>query len=180
IVAFYDPTISEADFEGRRLDQILAFNDNELEYHHDFIQYLFPLPERSPVNPHAPTITKDVRDAFLSRPDLRQQLTRSLQRMLEFYGFTTSPQSQHTDTISIVRGANFQGASKATWRTRMDHNHLRISRILRSLRVLGLDAEAKAFYDALLENDRDGSVSQRSKLYWQRAVERGLHLAPQD
>ena len=63
---------------------------------------------------------------------------------------------------------------------RSDHNHLRITRILRSLRVLGLEAEAKAFYDALTEvfDASKGHIGQKSMMFWTRAVSRPLHLAP--
>src|SRR5262245_5587601 len=45
------------DAEGRRLDDILAWRDGRLEAVHDFIQWLFPLPEPSRFNPDAPLLT---------------------------------------------------------------------------------------------------------------------------
>lgn len=61
-------------------------------------------------------------------------------------------------------------------------NHLRITRVIRSLRVLGLEAHAAAFYDAILKVDEDfpKRISPRSMMYWRRAVERPLHLAPDE
>lgn len=59
----------------------------------------------------------------------------------------------------------------------MDHNHLRITRIIRSLRVLGLEAEALAFYKAL-EETTPLHVSKRSREYWRRAAERSLNIRP--
>ena len=50
IVRFYGDEAAKDD-EGRSLEDILKFKDNELEYHHDYIQVLFPLPEPSPINP---------------------------------------------------------------------------------------------------------------------------------
>jgi hypothetical protein len=40
-----------ADTEGRRLEDILAWPDDDLEEVHDFIQWLFPLPEPSRASP---------------------------------------------------------------------------------------------------------------------------------
>lgn len=42
IVRFYGEEHA-ADAEGRTLDDICAFDDDQLEYHHDFIQVIFPV-----------------------------------------------------------------------------------------------------------------------------------------
>jgi len=63
-----------------------------------------------------------------------------------------------------------------------DHNHLRISRILRSLRILGLESEAAAFYKVLsdiLHSANTQLVSCRSAEFWRRSAERPLHWSPQ-
>lgn len=197
IVSFYDPNSTATngsrhqDGKGRTLDNILSFSDNELEYHHDYIQYLFPLPERSPVNPSAPLITADVRSAFLSRPELRQELHRAFSRMLNFYGFeATSGTSTPADTgagegngngtriVKLTPDSRFRSNATRTWLKRLDHNHLRITRILRCLRILGLEAEAKEFLRVLRESDDVGAVVQRSWAYWGKACDRLLYLAP--
>lgn len=66
------------------------------------------------------------------------------------------------------------------WVVRSDHNHLRISRIIRSLRVLGLEQNAQAFYNALQEvnNDFPNTIGARSLMYWNRAAVRRLALEP--
>jgi len=58
----------------------------------------------------------------------------------------------------------------------MDHNHLRITRIIRCLRVLGLEDEAHAFRAALEENSTQAGY--RSREYWRRAAQRSLNLRP--
>jgi hypothetical protein len=60
----------------------------------------------------------------------------------------------------------------------MDHNHLRITRIIRSLRVLGLEEEALAFFHALKRVQESSIISPRSLMYWSRATFRPLNLAP--
>lgn len=59
-------------------------------------------------------------------------------------------------------------------------NHLRISRIIRSLRVLGLEAHAAAYFEALQKVNQDfpNRIGARSMMYWQRAAKRPLYLAP--
>ena len=73
-------------------------------------------------------------------------------------------------------GPNFPTHSQ-NWNVRGDHNHLRISRIIRSLRVLGLEEEAQAFY-AALEETTPLHVSGRSREFWRRAAERSLNIRP--
>jgi hypothetical protein len=75
----------------------------------------------------------------------------------------------------VVKGDNYSRNSE-NWDTRFDHNHLRITRIIRSLRVLGLEDEAKAFHNAL--EDATTRVSSRSREFWRRAAERALNLRP--
>ncbi|EME84152.1 uncharacterized protein MYCFIDRAFT_195285 [Pseudocercospora fijiensis CIRAD86] len=176
IVRFYGPEKAK-DSEGRTLDNILQFNDRALEYHHDYIQVLFPLPERSPINPHAPIITKAVRDAFAQDEDLREQLFTAFKRMADFYAFDLTG-TKDVPKIS-PKADNFKKLASNSWLTSMDHNHLRITRIIRCLRVLGLEPVARGFYEALKKYE-EGRVSRRSLMYWQRAAERPLHLPPDE
>lgn len=202
IVRFYDPVIQAPDSSGRTLSSILALPDTTLEFCHDYIQQLFPLPEPSSIHPSSPIIDGPTFTAFRSDPRLRAQLSRSLTRMLHFYGFeqqqppSSSQQSDRTpnptptttiinnddnDDETIIPGPNFARASR-NWVKRFDHNHLRLTRIIRSLRVLGLGAHAHALFRALVavyDHGRSG-ISARSLTFWTRAAERRLHLAPED
>ncbi|CAF9940725.1 hypothetical protein IMSHALPRED_002141 [Imshaugia aleurites] len=186
LVRFYDPIIRAPDPDGRTLSSILALPDIELEYCHDYIQLLFPLPEPSTFHPSAPIIDKATFLAFRSRPDLQAQLTTSLTRMLHFYGFEISSPSppastNTTSTITILPSPAFPRASR-TWLRRFNHNHLRITRIIRSLRVLGLSAHAAALFSALsavYDGGRSG-VGSRSMMFWTRAAERPLYMAPEE
>ena len=45
-----------ADDDGRTFDEILGWDDARLEMVHDYIQWIFPLPERSGANPWAPVL----------------------------------------------------------------------------------------------------------------------------
>ena len=66
--------------------------------------------------------------------------------------------------------------SARLWNKENDHNHLRITRIIRCLRILGLEAEAQALYEYLKENAVRASTT--SHLYWKRAAERPLNVKP--
>ncbi|MCJ1386740.1 hypothetical protein MMC17_009866 [Xylographa soralifera] len=178
LISFYDPAIASRDTKGRTLGSILAWNDRKLESCHDYIQVIFPLPEASAFSYVAPVVNKATFEAFHSRPDLQAQLRASLTRMLGFYGFELQ-ETEHGP--EITRGPDFASASK-NWVTRFDHNHLRITRIIRSLRVLGLEQEARAFFTALqaVYKSSAGRISQKSMMFWTRAAERPLYLAPED
>lgn len=179
IVRFYDPHLQATDAQGRDLPTILAWSDPHLEYSHDYIQTLFPLPERSPIDPSAPVINRATFTAFRSRPELRSQLRQALNRICLFYGFRLQGD---INTFTVERqGSGVFEARARNWVTRFNHNHLRISRIIRSLRVLGLDEEAKAFFDAVKKvHDDTARISDRSLMFWTRAMERPLYLAPED
>ncbi|KAF2247136.1 hypothetical protein BU26DRAFT_459274 [Trematosphaeria pertusa] len=79
----------------------------------------------------------------------------------------------------VVRGPHWQQAFR-NWAIRFDHNHLRITRILRCLRVLGLQTECEAFYTALkaVFNDPNIYINERSMIFWRRAVRQPLYIAP--
>ena len=179
LVAFYDPHVQERDDNGRRLVDILNWTDQRLEVVHDYIQVLFPLPERSFANWDAPLIDRATRDAFAARSDLRLNVRRAFERMLAFYGFGIVFDEGNLSNWTVEQAPNFAAAAN-NWVVRVDHNHLRITRILRSLRVLGLEREATEFYAALLQVGRDcpGRISERSFAFWRRAAERELYLPP--
>jgi hypothetical protein len=82
---------------------------------------------------------------------------------------------------SIVRAPHWR-KSFHNWAVRFDHNHLRITRILRCLRVLGLQTECEAFFKALKNvfDDPSINISERTMTYWTRAVTRPLYIAPDD
>ena len=177
LVSFYQHPNGGRDFAGRTLSSILQWQDKDLEYSHDYIQTLFPLPERSPVNYQAPVIDRATFDAFRSRPELRARLRESFVRILSFYGFEL--QERHGQ-LKISPAANFLPVSK-NWVMKFNHNHLRITRIIRSLRVLGLEREAEAFFAALEQvyQAANGKIGPRSLMFWTRAAKRPLYLAPE-
>jgi hypothetical protein len=127
------------DAGGRTLEQILAWSDDDLEEVHDFIQWLFPLPEPSRFNSNAPLLTSEDVAAFKAESLLRDNLARSFKRFLAFTGLTLTAEGK------VVEAANFASRQPVVW-AYVNHNWLRISRVLRSLTLLGLEDRARAFY----------------------------------
>ncbi|EMD58627.1 hypothetical protein GGP41_006081 [Bipolaris sorokiniana] len=79
----------------------------------------------------------------------------------------------------IVRAPNWPKQFQ-NWAGLFDHNHLRITRILRCLRVLGLQKECDAFFKALEHafHDPETRISEKSMGFWRLAVMRPLQWAP--
>ena len=145
LAAFLDG--SGVDGAGRTHADVLALDDRELERRHDFVQWLFPLPEASAAGPGSPVLTKADVEAARGSAATQANLRAAAARMLAFYRAT-----EH-------------------WLAPFDHNHLRITRIVRSLRLLVGAPEADAFRAAVLERVRavGAPVNARSLAYWAAA-----------
>ena len=126
----------------RRINDVWAYGPRDLERRHDFIQWLFPLREPSRYNPGAPVLSPVDEAAFRSEPDLRARLLRSLDLMLAFYGFVRDG--------AEIRPCHADAIARAAWLKPWDHNHLRLSRIVQSLALLGCEPEALALKTCLL------------------------------
>ena len=135
------------DGRGRGLFDVLAFDDAALELNHDFIQWLFPLPEPSAAVPDAPVLDPEGVRAIQDSVMAQCALAAATDRMEVFY------------------------RRSEAWLRPHDHNHLRITRIIRSLRLLRGDGEADAFRDAILAmvEAARARVSARSRGYWTTA-----------
>jgi hypothetical protein len=153
------------DSEGRSLRDIWSWNDASWEEVHDFIQWLFPLPEPSRFNADAPLLTPDDIAVFQNEKLLQTNLRKSFERVLTFLGLSLAGDG------AVVEGPNFSARVGEVWAF-PNHNWLRITRILRGLRILGLRNEAEALYrrlEAFYDNKRFPIPSDTFR-YWTEAV----------
>jgi hypothetical protein len=136
------------DSRGRRASDVLLLPDEQLEQIHDYIQWLFPLPSRSAAQPNAPVLTEAEIDAIRADLQMVETLNRAAERMLQFYRRTR------------------------WWLTGQDHNHLRITRIIRSLRLLVGPEAAQRFHQAILtlHAAAGAPVNPRSLRFWAEAA----------
>jgi len=167
LLRFY--RLEGADARGRTLADIWSWDAARLEGVHDYIQWLFPLPEPSAFNPQAPILTEATIEAFRADAHLRQRLLRSLTTMLGFYGLALASGAREAPRISP---ASDFGARRRDWLHAGNHNHLRLTRILSSLRLLGLEEHGHALYACLagIARDHPHAVSATTLAFWQRAV----------
>lgn len=147
------------------LETILARDNEWLEYTHNFVQWLFPLTTVSGANPTAPVLDAAQISEFHADPLLRRNLLRSLDRLLGFYGLLR--------TADSIDKAPDWPQRKSLWFTQPSHNHLRITRILKSLNTLGLPQEARALHQALVSlqnSETDCGIPPSVFRYWADAV----------
>jgi hypothetical protein len=165
LIDFYRGTAPDA--EGRFLADVWGWDDEELEITHDYIQWMFPLPERSRFHPTAPTLTPDDIAAFRADALLQDRLRTSFDRILTFLGLARAEDGR------VAEGPTFRARVPDVWAV-PNHNWLRITRILRSMMLLGREADARALYDSLdeLYSSRRFPIRADTFRYWADAVGR--------
>jgi len=136
----------DTDTKGRKLEQIIAWSDAELEESHDTIQWLFPLNASSAYNIAAPVLTDA--DIVIMKTDVAVQagILKAYDRFTKFYN---NPQ----------------------WLTPHNHNYLRLTRILKCLGLAGLEKE-KAVLKKVLNTiyQKYGPViGPVTKRFWEEA-----------
>jgi hypothetical protein len=136
------------DTRGRTAADVIAFSDEDLERRHDWVQWLFPLPTPSAAVPDSAYLSPNEIDAIRSDARAKDTLLRAADRLIEFYSRTDH------------------------WLGAHDHNHLRITRIIHSLRLLVSPEEARRFYQRLmsLHEATGGPVNAQSLRYWRDAL----------
>lgn len=151
--------------EGKSLEDILGRDDEYLEYGHDWVQWVFPLQEPSNFNPDAPLLTDDDIQIFKSNPVIQNNLFISFIRFLEFLGlnYRLTSSGEHL----IAETPEFEPILFKM----PNHNWFRISRVLKSLCLLGQKHEAMVFYKYLKKlHEEKGWVSENSFTYWMEAI----------
>lgn len=135
------------DHRGRYLRDIWDFDDKTIEHTHDFIQWMFPLTEKSLSVPGVPTLSATDIEAICTSEVARDNLERSAQWYLGFL--------QRNDH----------------WIKPYDHNHLRITRVIKSVRLLVYNtlADEIKYKVILLLSGSTNSVSGKSREFWANA-----------
>lgn len=149
-------------YEGRYLYDIWEFTFSELESYHDYIQWIFPLKEESLYNRTAPVIEDETK---YQTKEIKDNMLRTLDVMLHFYGLRRCGNE-------IVKEDDFVNR-KNCWVTKSNHNFLRITRILKSLKMFGFEKEAQIFFDQLekIYQDNRNEIGKKNFQYWKDAVE---------
>ena len=132
------------DHRGRILAMLLQQTDHQAETTHDYIQWLFPLDEPSRSVNGAPVLTEldidEIRQSSLAQANLAESARW-------FLGFLE--RNNH-------------------WITKYNHNHLRITRVIKSLRLLTSEEAADEFRDKVLAlaGDNLNLVDDKARRFW--------------
>lgn len=159
---------AEPDSSGRFIGDIRKWGHERLEGTHDYIQWLFPTRNRSRFNSSAPTLDEDQIRDFQYDERLQAELIASFKQMLDFYGFILR---EDDGCLSVERSPSCE-ARLENWLTPENHNFLRITRILTSMRILGLAGHARAFLAALeaLDKEHPDIIGNRTVGFWRSAT----------
>ncbi len=156
------------DSSGRTILDMIAMTDREMESRHDFIQWMFPLHEASSVNPDAPLVDEHSAQILRENIDARQRMHEAITRFARFLGFELSEEGQFVADASLA-------TSRDNWHSPMNHNHLRITRVIRSMRLFGFEKEAKALFKAVQQSAVESQcATDRTIAYWKQALEAPL------
>jgi hypothetical protein len=172
IVEFYKG--NSPDYNGRMITDIYHYTYEQLENVHDYIQWLFPLNKPSYFNKNVPILTKEEIYELKSNEKIVENITISFKLLLNFYGFT------FTDNINdqvIVKSANFEDRIKS-WMTISNHNFQRISRILKFLKLMGMNSYAELFFielKLLYDSKYKKIIGKYTYDYWNNAVNGDCH-----
>ncbi|MBO3461569.1 opioid growth factor receptor-related protein [Aetokthonos hydrillicola Thurmond2011] len=167
IVPFY--LEEQPDTENRMIHEIWAWNFDKLEYTHNYIQWLFPIIEKSSFNLNAPTLNNEVIQKFYTDTRLQKNLLQSLTVLLRFYGLQGSV---NEDGIYIVTKSEDYPNRMKQWINSSNHNYLRITRILKCLVSLGCNTYAQAFYQCLKQiySEESQLIGNKTFHFWTGAI----------
>jgi len=147
MLKLYDFMTGGFDHAGRTHAYVCEQSDDWIESTHDFIQWLFPLEEETRKSELMPILSKQ-EIGLIKKSELAQNSLRiSASRMRRFWS-----KNQH-------------------WVTNHDHNHLRITRCIKSLRLLVSNEEAqlmKIWLSSVLGPNAK-LISKVSLDYWREA-----------
>jgi hypothetical protein len=89
--------------------------------------------------------------------------------MLSFYGLQANERGN--EHLEVTQSGEYQ-ERKTVWLNRGNHNYLRITRILTSLSLLGLEGDAKAFFNGLdqIYSEEGDRIGSETYTFWKNAV----------
>lgn len=126
---------------------------------------LFPTTEKSKFSDKSPVLTQEDIEAFKTNETLRSALRGAYKRFLTFLGLAEN------ESGKVVKGENFKARYEEVWGY-WNHNFLRITRAISSLRTLGLMEESWRLYEGCLDIAKTEAVpiTQHTFDFWQAAV----------
>lgn len=144
---------NKPNIENHTFIQILDMSDKELESSHFCIQWLFPLQEPSMFNLKAPLLDEETISAMKDSSKCMANLELAHHRWMSF----------------LFGGVN---SFLPFWFRPKNHNHLRITRMLRCYRLLGRNDLAQELYELLMHKCTEfpDIINSTTLEFWQNAM----------
>lgn len=130
--------------------EVFRLGNTDVELCHDFIQYIFPLKEASLYNKDAPILTDEDINIFKTSPVFQWRALALVNWYVKFLHFNIH------------------------WVAKSNHNHLRVTRMLKFLVLIGLKDIAKARLEEIKIISRavDPNVNMSIPIkFWSEACE---------
>ena len=155
---------------GRTIKEIIRWPDGQLEKCHDYIQWAFPNRHKSHFNPGAPILDNDTIRHLLDCPTAISNIQRLLTRLFFFYSFEIVTFEDGTYQLELS-----QDSQKPWWITPRNHNYLRLTRILKTLKELQLQEDLNALSDILdlLARKYHHFIGEKTLSFWRDAGDFG-------
>ena len=136
----------EPDFKGRTIQEIWDYSDIQIEGNHDFIQLIFPLNKKSQNVFHGYYLdNEDLINELKESHQIRENIIKSSSWFLSFL-----KKNEH-------------------WKSKYDHNQLRITRVIECLRLLVGHDEADNFYQSVVGLSLDSNINKTTLEFWKNA-----------
>ena len=137
----------EVDFLGRNLQDIWDFSDEEIEQTHDFVQLVFPTNKPSRAVSHGFYLDSETLvEQIKNNPEAKKNIIKSAKWFLSFL------------------------ARNTYWNQKYNHNQLRITRVIESLRLLVSNEDADNFYQSVLKLiEENNKVNEDTLFFWKNA-----------
>jgi hypothetical protein len=135
----------------------MNFNYFELESNHTYIQWLFPTNEPSNMVRFSPILEEEEAKIIIDDFSIILKIEKSFFKIVDFLGFELINQK-----LISKNGIPFWLNGK------FNHNILRSTRIIKSLKLFKMDLYAKLFYEAIYEYKNN--VTFETINYWEEAI----------
>lgn len=139
---------------------VMNMPPDEWEGRHNFIQYLFPNDEASENVIGSPVLTPVVVERFRDIPLLRERHKNAFIRFLQHIGLSYDDgRVKMVDQLLVKQRV-----------VDRNHNQLRITRILRSMILLGQPELSVALFGVLRDLRQRYGISDTTFFYWETAL----------
>lgn len=141
------------DHFGRKYKEMLGWSDQTWEKSHNAIQWIFPLHEKSRHSEISPVLNEEIVREAKRYYIILNNLRIAKQRFEKFFAI-----GEYEDIDRQRR-----------WCHARNHNLLRITRIIRSLRLFGLEEDSYVFYRHVLQAANRFGIPSSTYFFWECA-----------